>query len=70
MQQAFYAMVLFLEKQFESTQDDGIAMLLGDLRILPEGITADPAAWSEWKEAVQTVLNSQPSDKPKLPDAS
>ena len=43
-QQAFKAMILFLEHHFNRTQSDDIAVLLGDLQWLDDGLTADPAA--------------------------
>lgn len=54
-QQAFEAMILFLEHHFNRTQSDDIAALLGDLQLLDDGLTADPAAWQEWMQCVATV---------------
>ena len=54
-QQAFKAMILFLEHHFNRTQSDDIAALLGDLQLLDDGLTADPAAWQEWMQCVEAV---------------
>ena len=55
--QAFEAMVLFLESFYERTNSDDVAVLLGQLMILEDGETADPAAWHDWMSGVQKVLN-------------
>ena len=54
--QAFEAMVSFLEQHFERTKSDDIGSLLGDLRILEDGTTADPAAWVEWLRCVEKAV--------------
>ncbi|HEY2495344.1 MAG TPA: hypothetical protein VGI33_20860 [Paenibacillus sp.] len=41
--EAFQAMVKFLEKHYFRTYSDDIVALLGDLRLLEDGPTADPA---------------------------
>lgn len=65
--QAFYAMRLFLEKYYEETHSDDVGSLLGDLQFFDkERETADPAAWGEWMECVNKVLNEK--DKKFEPD--
>lgn len=56
-QQAFKAMVLFLENLYERTKSDDVGGLLGDLILLNDDITADPAAWDDWMKCVNKVLN-------------
>ena len=56
--QAFQAMVFFLESLYERTESDDIGALLGDLQILEDGNTADPATWEDWLESVEQVLNT------------
>lgn len=54
--QAFDAMSKFLEGYYERTSSDDIGSLLGDMRILKDGGTADPASWDDWLESVRDVL--------------
>lgn len=57
-QEAFLAMELFIN-QFASTMGklDGAAFitLMADIQVEADGITTDPAAWSDWLTCVQTV---------------
>lgn len=58
--QAFYAMRLFLEKYYEQTNSDDVGSLLSELQFFEkEKETADPAAWEEWIECVNKVLNEK-----------
>ena len=57
--EAFLAMYSFLDKYYQLTQDDEIGGLLGSMSLLPDGETADPAIQSEWKEAVNKVLEGK-----------
>ncbi|MGO4108196.1 hypothetical protein [Paenibacillus sp. YAF4_2] len=52
---AFKAMVLFLEAYYERTKSDDVASLLGDLILLDDGSTVDPAAWNEWLICLEQV---------------
>lgn len=54
---AFDAMRFFLEGYYERTKSDDVGALLGDLRLLSDGCTADPAAWSDWMKCVKKVQN-------------
>ena len=51
-------MVLFLESFYERTGADDIGALLGDLQILKDSNTADPAVWIDWLESVDEVLTT------------
>ena len=51
--QSFNAMRRFLEMYYERTSSDDVGSLLGDLQILDDGGTADPAAWEDWLVAIQ-----------------
>ena len=65
--QAFYAMRLFLEMYYEQTKSNDVGSLLGDLQFFEkEKETADPAAWADWIECVNKVLNEK--DKKFEPD--
>lgn len=56
-QQAFQAMVLFLEGFYERTKSDDVGAILSDLILLEDGNTADPAAWDDWMKCVYKVLS-------------
>jgi hypothetical protein len=55
-EQAFKAMSLFLERQYERTKSDDIGALLGDLQLAEDGKPFDPAAWDEWLKSVEQAL--------------
>ena len=52
---AYKAMIKFLEKYYERTNSDDIGSLLGDLQLLSDGSTSDPAAWNDWIDAINTI---------------
>ncbi|HEX2977743.1 MAG TPA: hypothetical protein VHO47_01345 [Candidatus Babeliales bacterium] len=54
--QAFNAMRKFLELYYTQTSSDEVGSLLGDLQILKDGKTADPAAWNDWIGCVEEIL--------------
>jgi len=54
--QAFNAMRKFLEMYYKRTLSDDVGSLLGDLQMITEGETADPAAWHDWNHALGEVL--------------
>lgn len=58
-EQAFCAMRFFLERMYELTSSEDIAMLLGGMAILADGSLADPAYWQDWEEAISKVHNEQ-----------
>lgn len=53
--EAFESMVKFLEMYYERTSSDDVGSLLGDIIILNDGYTADPASWDDWMECVYKV---------------
>ncbi|MBS1910949.1 MAG: hypothetical protein JST22_03090 [Bacteroidetes bacterium] len=55
-EQAYAAMVHFLEEFWKRTQSDGVGMLLSDLSLLLDGTPGDPAVVSDWQEAVEYAL--------------
>jgi hypothetical protein len=57
--EAFKAMVRFLESYYQRTESDDIGSLLGDLQLLQDGGTADPAAWQDWILAINAVIKSK-----------
>lgn len=52
--EAFAAMSLFVNRFAERAGDDLIT-LLGDITLMPDGSTFDPAAWSDWLGCVRDV---------------
>lgn len=52
--QGFLAMIKFLEA-FYSRAGDDFATLMTDLEIQADGGPLDPAAWSDWIEAIAEV---------------
>jgi len=55
VQEGFAAMCLFLDDYYEQTHSDDIGALLGELQILEDGMTADPAMWDDWLACVNQV---------------
>lgn len=53
--QAYHAMLHFLELYYNSTHDNGIGALLGGMAILEDGKPADPALWAEWLKVVSRI---------------
>lgn len=47
---------VFLEKYYEQTKSDDVGSLLGDLQILQDKTTADPAAWHDWMECINKAI--------------
>lgn len=52
---AYRAMLFFLENYYRRVPSDEIGALLGGLSLADDGDPMDPAAWSDWLEAVQAV---------------
>jgi hypothetical protein len=52
---AYIAMYKFLENEYNLTKSDDIGGLLGGMSLLINGDTADPAAWSDWLNAVENA---------------
>lgn len=40
---------------YQRTRSDELGSLLGDLSLLEDGITADPAAWGDWLRCIEKV---------------
>jgi hypothetical protein len=58
--QAYKAMYEFLrDLYYREGQPDNLGAFLGDLRILHDGITADPAAWQDWMSIVEKVIEDE-----------
>jgi len=57
-EQAFKAMIAFLEEHYNRTGSDSIGSLLGSMNLLTDGKPVDLAMWREWSKCVNKVLNS------------
>jgi len=53
VEQAYRAMLAFLEHEVELTESSELADLLAGYRLDADGRTSDPALWDEWLEAVE-----------------
>ena len=60
VEQAYRAMLLFLEKEYTLTESSDLADLLSGYQMDSHGHTGDPAVWDEWMEAVGKVKASRP----------
>ena len=52
VEQAYRAMLAFLEREVDLTESSDLADLLAGYRLGADGRTSDPALWDEWLEAV------------------
>lgn len=55
-EQAYLVMLAFLEGLYRRTRSDDLGAILGGLALLKDGRPADPAALSDWNDAVNSVL--------------
>lgn len=55
LREAYFAMFEFLVELYQRTKSDALGSLLGDLSLLPDGSTADPAAWDDWLRCVESA---------------
>jgi hypothetical protein len=56
--EAFKAMQCFLLKYFERTKSEDIGSLLGDVQLLQDNMTLDPAAWNDWLKCIEEITHS------------
>ena len=61
-QQAYRAMLKFLERHYDRTESEDVAALLGSVSLLDDGGSADAAALEEWRECVASVLAADKGD--------
>jgi predicted secreted protein len=56
--QAFDSMYRFLESYWKRFADARLSDVLGDIQpaFLADTVTADPAAWEDWRKAVEEVI--------------
>ena len=51
--QAYNIMFKLFEDFYKKTKSDDIGSLLGIMCFFPDGNTADPAIWHDWKKAIE-----------------
>ncbi len=52
----------FLEEYYLRTKSDDIGSLLGDISLLNNGSSADPAMQKDWNKAYEKALNNSDDD--------
>ncbi|QDV38819.1 hypothetical protein [Tautonia plasticadhaerens] len=55
IREAYLAMYAYLEGLYAETKADYLGGLLGGMSLLEDELSADPAAWQRWIEAVEKV---------------
>ncbi|WP_090685956.1 hypothetical protein [Paraburkholderia phenazinium] len=53
LQEAYLSMFEFIVELYQRTRSDDLGAMLGDLSLLADGTTADPAAWGDWLKCVE-----------------
>jgi hypothetical protein len=53
LHEAYLSMFEFLVELYRRTNSDELGAILGDLSLLENGLTADPAAWGDWLRCVE-----------------
>ena len=53
LQEAYLAMFEFIVTIYKRTNSDELGSLLGDLSLLSDKTTADPADWGEWLRCIE-----------------
>ena len=53
LHEAYLAMYEFIVELYQRTNSGDLGSLLGDISLLSDGTTADPAAWRDWLQCVE-----------------
>lgn len=64
--EAYLAMFYYLEHLYDLTGSDYLGGLLGSMMLLEENVTADPALWKNWQNAVEKALEGSGDQSIKL----
>lgn len=59
VEQAYRAMLAFLEREVDLTESSDLADLVSEYKLGADGQTRDPAIWEEWLEAVGKVVKQE-----------
>lgn len=58
VEQAYRAMLAFLEREVDLTESSDLADLVSEYKLGADGHTRDPAIWEEWLDAVGKVMGA------------
>jgi hypothetical protein len=64
LDEAYDAMVDFLEKYYKMTNSDDIGSFLSAMQLIGKAQTADPAMWHDWKDSVDKILKQPAGSRP------
>jgi hypothetical protein len=64
VEQAYRAMLAFLEREVELTESSDLADLVSEYKLGADGQSRDPAIWEEWLAAVASVHRSREGGNP------
>lgn len=58
---ALQKMIVFLDQYYKNYPSDDLGLLLSDISLdtFSDGQTADPAAWSDWLEAISNIKKTK-----------
>jgi hypothetical protein len=59
LKEAYLATYALLVSLYYRTSSDELGSLLGDLGLLADGTTADPAAWGDWLQCVEKARSGK-----------
>lgn len=59
IKQAYLAMYSFLDELYSQYGFDQLGGLLGGMRLLPDGLTADEAIWHDWLRCIEKAKAGQ-----------
>ena len=65
IQEAYIAMLNYLENLYFLTKSDDLAGFLGSMQLLDDKSTWDPAVWGDWIEAVEKVKKNRSNSRDK-----
>lgn len=64
--EAYNAMIDFLEGYCYRTSSDEIRVLLNEMALVDHRKTSNPIIWNDWIESVNTILNQNPRIRPRF----
>jgi hypothetical protein len=64
VEQAYRAMLAFLQREVELTESTDLADLVSEYRLGADGLPRDPTLWEEWLEAVNSTRRPREGEGP------